>query len=159
MKQNVFDVLMYLFENYMDDDNSFNTDPDTIKDHLESAGFQGSYITKAFEWLEELVRMQEENTELTPHTEQSLRVYNSQEQEKLNTECRGFLLFLEQMGVLDTISREYVIDRVMALESEEIDIEQLKWVVLMVLFNQPDVDAAYTWMENMVLENLSQDFH
>jgi len=30
-----------------------------------------------------------------------------------------------------------VIDRLMALEGDEIDLEKLKWVVLMVLFSQP----------------------
>jgi uncharacterized protein Smg (DUF494 family) len=29
----------------------------------------------------------------------------------------------------------------------------------MVMFNQTGADEAYVWMENMVLENLSRDFH
>ena len=159
MKQNVFAVLMYLFENYMDEDNPIHSDPEAIKHQLKSAGFQGSHITKAFTWLEELVRMQDEDADLVPNIENGIRVYNQIEQEKLNVDCQGFLHFLEKMGVIDPISREHIIDRVMALESDDIEITQLKWVVLMVLFNQSGVDEAYTWMENMVLENLSQDFH
>ena len=63
-------------------------------------------------------------------------------------------MFLEQTGVLDHNTREMVIDRVMALESEEIDLEQLKWVVLMVLFNQPGREAAYAWMEDLVFDEM-----
>ena len=60
---------------------------------------------------------------------------------------------------LDFTSRELVIDRVMALESDEIQQEQLKWVILMVLFNQPGLEAAYTWVEHVVLEDLPGHIH
>ena len=56
-------------------------------------------------------------------------------------------------------SRELVIDRVMALESEEIDLDQLKWVVLMVLFNQPGSEAAFAWMEDLVLDEVVGQLH
>lgn len=158
MKQSVFDVLMYLFENYIDDDNARQTNPEELKALLKDAGFGKTHISAAFQWLEGLVRLQEE-TPVIASSNHAQRVYNSQEAEKLNVECQGFLHFLEQMGVIDAISREHIIDRVMALESEEIELTQLKWVVLMVLFNQTGVDEAYVWMENMVLENVSKDFH
>ena len=53
-------------------------------------------------------------------------------------------------------SRELVIDRVMALEDEEIDLDQLKWVVLMVLFNQPGRESAYAWMEDLVIDQVGE---
>ena len=68
-------------------------------------------------------------------------------------------MFLEQTAVLDHNTREMVIDRVMALESEEIDLEQLKWVVLMVLFNQPGREAAYAWMEDLVFDEMPGIIH
>jgi Smg protein len=69
------------------------------------------------------------------------------------------LLFLEQMGVLTPASRERVIDRAMALENEDFDIDQLKWVILMVLFNQPGEEAAYAWVEDFVFENPTSSLH
>ncbi|MGH8560550.1 MAG: DUF494 domain-containing protein, partial [Nevskiales bacterium] len=72
----------------------------------------------------------------------------------LSTECRGFVLHLEQLGILAPELRETVLDRLMALAehhpAEEIDLEQTKWVVLMVLFNQPGQEAAYAWVEDLV---------
>jgi Smg protein len=47
----------------------------------------------------------------------------------------------------------------MALENDDFDIDQLKWVVLMVLFNQPGEEAAYTWLEDMVFENMTNCLH
>jgi Smg protein len=63
------------------------------------------------------------------------------------------------MGVLDSATREMVIDRVMALDSDEVDLEQVKWVVLMVLFNQPGHEAAVAWMEDLVLDERAGLLH
>jgi Smg protein len=89
----------------------------------------------------------------------SLRLFSSQELERLDADCRGFLLFLEQAKVLNSHERELVIDRIMALESDDIDLQQLKWVVLMVLFNQPDKEAAITWMEDIVMDDINANLH
>jgi len=86
-------------------------------------------------------------------------MYTDDECEKLNQEARGFLLFLEQVAVLDQVSREMVIDRVMALETDDIDLDQLKWVVLMVLFNMPGQEAAFAWMEDMVFNEMPVELH
>ena len=56
-------------------------------------------------------------------------------------------------------TRELVVDRVMALESEAIDLEQLKWVVLMVLFNQPGQETMFSWMEDFVFDREACRLH
>ena len=159
MKEDVLDVLMYLFENYMDDDTATEADPETLKTQLREAGFLSTEINKAFAWLEDLAIMQDGDSLRPALTARSIRVFSPTEEKKLDVECRGFLMFLEQMGVLNDASRELVIDRIMALESPDIDLEQVKWVVLMVLFNQPGLEEAFTWMENMVMEEFSYPLH
>ena len=49
--------------------------------------------------------------------------------------------------------------RPMALGGDDIDLDQLKWVVLMVLFNQPGREAAFAWMEDLVLDEVPGIFH
>ena len=159
MKEDVLDVLMYLFENYMDDDSSMETDPETIKTQLREAGFLSTEINKAITWLEDLAVQQEDYEDGFVNTSRSIRVFSQTEEKKLDVDCRGFLIFLEQMGVLNSASRELVIDRIMALETPDIDLDQVKWVVLMVLFNQPGLEEAFIWMENMVMEEQGQPLH
>ena len=159
MKENVLDVLMYLFENYyMDDETEVGPDRELLHVELLEAGFPHSEITKAFDWLEELARHRE-TTLPAPQTGRSIRLFTERECERLDTECRGFLIFLEQMDILTPTSRELVIDRIMALDTDEIDISELKWVILMVLFNEPGHEAAYAWIEDLVFENLSGSIH
>jgi len=159
MKQNIFDVLMYLFDNYMNDDVEFDVDEDSLRNELQEAGFQPGQIEQAFDWLEGLTDYQSEGHYPSLNPELSTRIYTREECDKLDANSRGFLMFLEQTGVLDHMTREMVIDRIMALDTDETDIEQLKWVVLMVLFNQPGFDGSISWMEELVFEEATGQLH
>jgi Smg protein len=68
-------------------------------------------------------------------------------------------MYLENVGILDTQRRELVIDRLQALDAEEIDLEDVKWVVLMVLFNQPGQEANYAWMEDLMFDSEGDNRH
>jgi Smg protein len=159
MKETVFDVLMYLFDNYFEDSIEVDTDQDSLFFELKQAGFKDNQVSKAFEWLDGLASQRDliRNGDLGEN--KTLRLFNDLEMDKLDRECRGFILFLEQTGVLDEFDREIVIDRVMALESDDCDIQQLKWVVLMVLLNQPGKEAAFTWMEDIVMDEVHPGLH
>lgn len=159
MKQDVFEILLYLFENYMYDEGELGQDRESLRKELLEAGFRQSEIHKAFDWLEALATMQDRPGFEPLANPQSLRLYSDDELERMDADCRGFLLFLEQMGVLDHSTREMVIDRLMALESDDVDLDQVKWVVLMVLFNQPGQEAAVAWMEDLVLDEMTGLLH
>ncbi|MEE9398076.1 MAG: DUF494 domain-containing protein [Methylococcales bacterium] len=159
MKENVFDVLIYLFENYMDDNLEAESDPDIIMTELIEAGFTQAKINQAFQWLESLTDLNTEKANPLQTETLSHRIFSAEEQIKLNRQCRGFLLFLEQNNILGSENRELVIDRVMALSEEAIDLEHLKWVVLMVLFSQPDQELAYAQMENLVYDTIPSILH
>lgn len=158
MRESMIDVLMFLFEHYMDDDMPFEHDQDTLTVELVESGFPSYEVGKAFEWLEGLAE-QQFLPQGEPASPNSIRVYLPHECDQLNTECRGFLLFLEQMKVLDTFSRELVIDRAVALECDDFNLDQLKWVILMVLFNQPGQEEAFVWMEDLVYNEEVHTFH
>lgn len=153
MKQTVLDVLVYLFEHCMEEDNR-DLDHDSLRGQLIEAGFPDSQITKAFDWLEALAKQRESAASGATARNSSLRIFTAAETEKLSREGRGLLLYLEQVGVLDAGARELVIERAMALDAEEIGAEELKWIVLMVLFNQPGNEEAFVWMEDLVMDEL-----
>jgi Smg protein len=56
-----------------------------------------------------------------------VRIFDTLEQARLDTDCRGYLVYLEHVGILSPTQRERVIDRLMALDGDDIDIEKLKW--------------------------------
>jgi Smg protein len=146
MKENVFDVLMYLFENFMDDEEEILPDNDVVRTELLAAGFEQIEVNKAFDWLESLGFQ----GTIKPTVASAFRIFCAEEIARLDLECRSFIMFLEQSGILTATNREIVIDRVMALGNEEISIEKLKWIVLMVLLSQPNEEVAFSRMEDIV---------
>jgi len=54
MKENVLDVLMYLFENYLYDEPEDEPDRASMEENLHEAGFSNGEIGKAFNWLDGL---------------------------------------------------------------------------------------------------------
>lgn len=153
MKENIFDVLIYLFENYLDEDTDLLPEAEEIKTELVQAGFDSAEVSSAFDWLETLT----EQSAIIPSIDPDFRIFCEQEEKKLDIECRNFLLFLEHSGILSTVTREIVIDRAMVLENETLSLEELKWVVLMVLLSQADDDVAFSRMEDIVY-NITPEF-
>lgn len=157
----MFDVLMYLFETYIHNEVEMRVDQDKLTDDLTRAGFHQDDIYNALNWLEKLADLQDGQGKVFAMSGDplALRIYTDEECQFLDTECRGFLLFLEQIQVLNLETREMVIDRVMALDAVEFDLEDLKWVILMVLFNIPGYENAYQQMEDLVFEEDDSRLH
>lgn len=148
----MMDILMYLFETYIHSDVDLQVDQEELEDELLRAGFKQKDIYKALEWLEDLAELQnaDNRSAITTSAATSMRIYTSEESMRLDIESRGLLMFLEQVGVLTTETREMVIDRVMGLETNEFELDDLKWIILMVLFNVPGNENAYTLMEELI---------
>ncbi|WP_269350633.1 DUF494 family protein [Vibrio diazotrophicus] len=148
----MMDILMYLFETYIHSDAELQVDQDELEDELLRAGFHQKDIYKALNWLEELAALQQTDAQsaISTSAATSMRIFTAQEMERLDLESRGFILFLEQIKVLTPETREMVIDRVMGLETSELELDDLKWIILMVLFNVPGNENAYTLMEELL---------
>ncbi|WP_018694379.1 DUF494 family protein [Algicola sagamiensis] len=150
----MFDILMYLFENYIHSEAEVFVDHAELTDELTRAGFHQEEIYKALSWLEKLAELQQSDTRpyLTQTEFNSVRIYTAEEMHRLDAQCRGFLLFLEHIQVLKAETREMVIDRLLELDSREISLDDLKWVVFMVLFNVPGHESAYERMEDLLFD-------
>ncbi len=130
----MFDVLVYLFENYIHAEAC--PAPDQLARRLSAAGFEDEEITEALEWLSELNHVAGTQPQVEAPSKDSVRVYVAEEMAKLGREGHGFLAFLESAGVLDARAREVIIDRIMALPDPFLSIGRIKVVVLMVLWKE-----------------------
>ncbi len=160
MKEGVIDVLMYIFSSYIDRDDSLPEDRDSIDLDLREAGFESQEIDKAFDWLDGLALAEDIPT--LQQSSNSIRIYSKKEQQRLDTKVQGFLLFLEQSGVLTPELRELVINRIMALDGNSlVDMEEFRWVVMMVLFNSAIDQDENTLMhyEDIVFADQPAIFH
>ncbi|MAD91766.1 MAG: hypothetical protein CMQ54_03425 [Gammaproteobacteria bacterium] len=158
MKENVIDVLMYLFESYVETEENPEANQNELRLELLQAGFNDGEIENALLWLDELTGHQKtlKYGNLDSH---GIRIYSNFEQEKLDCHCRGYIVYLEQIGILSPPQRELLIDRLLALDSNDIDVEQIKWVVLMVLFSQPGQELNYARMEDLIFDKKMSSIH
>ena len=160
MKEGVIDVLMYIFSSYIESDDILPDDRESMYADLREAGFEAQEIDKAFDWLDGLALAGD-----IPAVSQSAhatRIYAAVEQQRMDSKIQGFLFFLEQSGVLTPELRELVINRIMALDGEDvIDMEEFKWVVMMVLFNNAVDQDESTLMhyEDIVFADQPAIFH
>ncbi|WP_462156802.1 DUF494 family protein [Pseudoalteromonas sp. GB56] len=157
----MFDILMYLFENYIHSESEIFVEENALTDELLKAGFNSPEIYKALDWLEQLAQLQYSDESPYLHTSPTTacRIYTDEENIKLDVQCQGFLLFLEQVGVVDATTREMVIDRAMALDHIQIALDDLKWVVLMVLLSVPGKEHAYAQMEDLIFDDPNPTLH
>ena len=133
----MFEVLVYLYENYWR--------PDACPDHaqltrkLASAGFENDEIEDALTWLDGLAGAAQVCGN-APNPS-SMRVYAPAEQEHLGEASIGFISFLESAGVLSPRLREMVVERAVAIPGGPVNLEDLKIIVLMVFWSlgeEPD---------------------
>ena len=129
----MYDVLVYLFENCQQAEVSDHRD--RVARKLSAAGFEDSDISEALHWLAGVARTPRAGTAQLPDARTSFRAFAPRELAKLDAECRGFLITLEQSGILTPQMREVVMERSLAASGQSLALEQLKLIVLMVLWN------------------------
>lgn len=130
----MFEVLVYLFEQYYDSE--FDPDQSQWPRRLQSAGFEADEIDEALDWLHELRDVDLSLYQGLTASGNGSRCYSAQELSRLDAECRGFLIFLENTEAVTPLQREVIIDRLMTLGGTEATVETLKLVTLMVLWAQ-----------------------
>lgn len=129
----MFEILIYLFESYIDL-GSYPA-PDKLSRKLYAAGFETDDIDDTLTWLSAL---QLQTPESYPATleHSGMRCYAELEYELIGYDARQFLLFSEQQAMITAIEREIIIDRAVALQIKDLCLEKLKLIMLIVLWNR-----------------------
>jgi len=169
MNGTVLDILIYVFDRYMLDEAPEVPEREALARDLESAGFGEDNVERALDWLADLAgeRHKAVSASALPEAEipgaqnddRAVRIYSATELVRLPADCRGLLMSLEQAGILGPQQREIVIERLLALDAEEFDLEKVKWVVLMVLSSQPGQEQACAQMEDLVFDAPDSALH
>jgi Smg protein len=130
----MYDVLVYVFEHCQQTEVAHEAD--RVAKKLSAAGFEDSDISEALRWLAGVLTGPHVGLAHLPDAKRSFRAFSAREMSKLDVQCRGFLLTLEHSGILSPQTREQVIERSLAASGDSLTLEQLKLIVLMVMWNQ-----------------------
>jgi Smg protein len=152
----MFELLVYLFENYIETD--VRADEQTLTRELSAAGFDSDDISRAFSWFSDLATLADQASPTAAADRAAYRIYTQEESKKIGHDSRSFLLFLEQANVLNPLEREVVIDRLMALPESEVELDQTKWISLMVLWRHGKA-RVYLFIEDALFSNVRPTIH
>jgi Smg protein len=158
MKENVVDVLMFLFDNYLSYEEGMPDDEMTLAYELEEAGFDVGEITQAFDWLGDLADLQYLEVVTLTH-KKAMRIFTSAEQRKLDVTCLSYLLQLEDTGFIDVMTREMIIERAMVIPTSQIDFQAFKRIVGLVMLNSPQYKDNFAFIEDLVCDDVESVIH
>ena len=147
IKEDFLDILLYLFEYYSEDpvresDTSFE-----IRDHLIGAGFQDDAIDHAMDWVE-IFKNPKEDIMLHIPSSSSVRILSDDEKNLLDVECQNYISRLEKFGLLTPEKRELLIDKLTSIGFEPMDLEVVKALSILMLFQEPSVEVKLHAYEN-----------
>jgi Smg protein len=148
----VLKVLIYVYDHYMLADPADVPERHRMLADLQRRGFSVSEVVHAMEWLSALVGDQRASPgpAAAEAARGAMRVFDDGELSRLSADSRAFLMLLDRQHVLTPQQRELVIERALALDVDEVEVEQLKWVVLLVLSSQPGQELAFARFENVM---------
>ncbi|MBS4097523.1 MAG: DUF494 domain-containing protein [Sulfuricella sp.] len=152
----MFDILVYLFENYLEA--HAYPDESTLTRELSAAGFDHSEINLALSWFQGLEELVGNQTTGNLGSSVGTRLYTDNEYECLGVEGIGLLAFLEGSGILDAIRREQIIDRSFAVNERGLSVEQIKWIVLFVLWGQSE-PQQFVFVEDLLFGDHQPALH
>lgn len=145
----MFDILFYLFENYVTPQACQDTG--ALMRKLAAAGFEDNEIDQALGWLQRLSESTRQYVAMSLDNSKGVRIYAERELKALGTEAVGFIMFLESAGLLPAPLREVVIEQALVLNARPVSLYRLKIIILMVLWSQS------TDIDNLILEELLED--
>lgn len=153
MGESLFSLLLYVFENYPRLDEIDDDKHQEISDEMQKAGFEKTDVERVLNWFRNLNQQRQLliNSSLSKDTS-SHRVFARRERDCLTPEARSRLLQLQQQGYIDTVTRELVLDRVIALDESMLDASEIDWLVLVVMFQDNSQAHQMRLMEDMVLQ-------
>jgi Smg protein len=147
IKEDFLDILLYLFEYYSEDPVRESDTSFVIRDHLIDAGFQDAAIDHAMDWVE-IFKNPKEDTMLHVPSSTSVRILSDDEKNLLDVECQNYISRLEKFGLLTPEKRELLIDKLTSIGFEPMDLEVVKALSILMLFQEPSVEVRLHAYEN-----------
>jgi Smg protein len=143
----MFDVLVYLYENY----GAFDAcpDADALGRSLADAGFDADEIREALLWLQGLTRLIQADSVLASPPGDGTRLYVPAEVDRLGRQALGFLMFLDRARQVTPQQREIIIERALATPEAPVSLATLKIIVLMVLWSH-SADIDFLLLEELL---------
>ena len=151
LKEDFLDILLYLFEYYSEDPDRESGNDFEIRKHLLGGGFEKKAIDHAMDWVE-IFKGPSDQIKIVSPNKFSTRVFATEERALLDEECQNYIVRLEKFGLLTPQKRELLIDKLTSIGFEPMDIEVVKALSILMLFQEPSIEVR---LHSYEAENLT----
>lgn len=141
MRERFLDIVT-LLARYLFEERRAVDDQEAITEELVAEGYDPQDIREAFAWLEQVPVARGGGASPTDFSapDQSTRVLTPAEALKITPPAYGFLVRLRQLRLIDATMQERVLERAMAVDADEIGIDEIKAITAFFLFDRSPHD-------------------
>lgn len=143
MNERVVEILIYIMSEIRRNRN-VTTKLDILSESLIEKGYSESEISSAFSWL--MDRLNNESEEIIAKQEPSLsnsfRHLHEIEKAVISIEAYGYLIQLRELGIIDHLDLEQILERAMMSGASEVDVDDVKAVVAAMLISSDNLESG-----------------
>lgn len=142
MNESTLDLLISAVDHILSDKSQVPSNS-AIAEALSDAGMSSPKVKSTLAWFEGLIDVREQTESFwAKHSDNHNRVFSIEEQNKLSSAARHFLVQLESMNVVSPELRERIIDSAMTCDQKTITLSQIEWIAALILANQKLPDSS-----------------
>ncbi len=101
---------------------------------LSESGYSQTEISTALSWIYDKMNLREPLKRMKGTRARSYRIFHEAERQILTKEARGFLVEMYELGLIDQLDLENIIERSLMSGSNVVDRDEVKSIVASVLF-------------------------
>lgn len=143
MNERVVEILIYIMSEIRRNRN-VTTKLDILSESLIQKGYSESEISSAFSWL--MVRLNKDSEEILskqePSLKHSIRHLHEIEKAVISIEAHGYLIQLRELGIIDQLDLEQILERAMMSGASEVDVDDVKAVVAAMLISSDNLASG-----------------
>ncbi len=155
MKLNIVEVIIFLYQHYLDRNEERLPD---LEKWLVQNTKQYLITTPPSKEKELEVTKQAKETRADPSASEAIRVYSQDERQRLDSMCQGYLLKLEQEGVISPPIREKIIQEALALD-RELELLDIEYVAQDIICEEMENNAKLSHLHKIFVENQNLVLH
>jgi Smg protein len=135
MQEKIVEIIVYIIKEMRENKDLGDINLNELADY----GYTETEISTALSWVIDKISLGE-NLFLADKRERrfSYRIFHEAEKMVIDSQARGYMLLLRELGVVDEMDLELIIERVMLSGFQKADLKSIKSIIGSVMFDRDE---------------------
>lgn len=138
MQEKIVEIIVYIIKEMQDNKELGDINLNELADY----GYTETEISTALSWVIDKISLGESVFLAAKRDARaSHRIFHEAEKMVINPEAQGYILLLRELGVVDEMDMEMIIERVMLSGFQRADLKNIKSIIASVMFDRDEGNA------------------